>query len=130
MVLSSKLNFFLNLMILSTLAQTVTVKYDLRTRLYQVTLHICFNSSSYVSSMSRYGTVMGGLLSEKFLDTNLTIPFAGPPLNTPSLQKYKRVCHLSSQLESYPIVAFFFNSLNLYFKLYLFILMNHPILLN
>ncbi|MBA0774414.1 hypothetical protein Gotri_009627 [Gossypium trilobum] len=39
----------------------------------------------------RYGTVMGGLLSEKFLDTNLTIPFAGPPLNTPSLQKYKRM---------------------------------------
>ncbi|TXG73656.1 hypothetical protein EZV62_002235 [Acer yangbiense] len=38
-----------------------------------------------------YGTVMGGLLSEKFLDTNLAIPFAGPPLNTPSLQKYKRV---------------------------------------
>ncbi|KAK4382272.1 UNVERIFIED_CONTAM: hypothetical protein Sradi_4888300 [Sesamum radiatum] len=38
-----------------------------------------------------YGTVMGGLLSEKFLDTNLTIPFAGPPLNTPSLQKYKRM---------------------------------------
>lgn len=38
-----------------------------------------------------YGTVMGGLLSEKFLDTNLSIPFAGPPLNTPSLQKYKRV---------------------------------------
>ncbi|KAM5584426.1 hypothetical protein ABKV19_004012 [Rosa sericea] len=37
-----------------------------------------------------YGTVMGGLLSEKFLDTNLSIPFAGPPLNTPSLQKYKR----------------------------------------
>jgi len=34
---------------------------------------------------------MGGLLSEKFLDTNLTIPFAGPRLNTPSLQKYKRV---------------------------------------
>ncbi|KAL0369553.1 UNVERIFIED_CONTAM: hypothetical protein Sangu_0273400 [Sesamum angustifolium] len=34
---------------------------------------------------------MGGLLSEKFLDTNLTIPFAGPPLNTPSLQKYKRM---------------------------------------
>lgn len=34
---------------------------------------------------------MGGLLSEKFLDTNLNIPFAGPPLNTPSLQKYKRV---------------------------------------
>ncbi|XP_048139766.1 flagellar radial spoke protein 5 isoform X3 [Rhodamnia argentea] len=38
-----------------------------------------------------YGTVMGGLLSEKFLDTNLSIPFAGPPLNTPSLQKYKRM---------------------------------------
>ncbi|KAG5577970.1 hypothetical protein H5410_058104 [Solanum commersonii] len=38
-----------------------------------------------------YGTVMGGLLSEKFLDTNLTIPFAGPALNTPSLQKYKRM---------------------------------------
>lgn len=35
---------------------------------------------------------MGGLLSEKFLDANLTIPFAGPSLNTPSLQKYKRVC--------------------------------------
>ncbi|XP_031110836.1 flagellar radial spoke protein 5 isoform X2 [Ipomoea triloba] len=38
-----------------------------------------------------YGTVMGGLLSEKFLDTNLMIPFAGPQLNTPSLQKYKRM---------------------------------------
>ncbi|XP_043699002.1 perakine reductase-like [Telopea speciosissima] len=38
-----------------------------------------------------YGTVLGGLLSEKFLDTNLSIPFAGPPLNTPSLQKYKRM---------------------------------------
>ncbi|KAJ0976750.1 hypothetical protein J5N97_012224 [Dioscorea zingiberensis] len=38
-----------------------------------------------------YGTVMGGLLSEKFLDANVTIPFAGPPLNTPSLQKYKRM---------------------------------------
>ncbi|RRT32436.1 hypothetical protein B296_00059140 [Ensete ventricosum] len=37
-----------------------------------------------------YGTVMGGLLSEKFLDANVSIPFAGPPLNTPSLQKYKR----------------------------------------
>lgn len=42
----------------------------------------------------RYGTVMGGLLSEKFLDTNLMIPFAGPALNTPSLQKYKRVISL------------------------------------
>ncbi|KAJ6983980.1 hypothetical protein NC653_022256 [Populus alba x Populus x berolinensis] len=39
-----------------------------------------------------YGTVMGGLLSEKFLDTNLSIPFSAPPLNTPSLQKYKRAC--------------------------------------
>ncbi|XP_068660489.1 LOW QUALITY PROTEIN: uncharacterized protein [Aristolochia californica] len=38
-----------------------------------------------------YGTVMGGLLSEKFLDTNINIPFASPPLNTPSLQKYKRM---------------------------------------
>ncbi|KAK9755944.1 hypothetical protein RND81_01G061200 [Saponaria officinalis] len=38
-----------------------------------------------------YGTVMGGLLSEKFLDTNLSIPFAGPSLDTPSLQKYKRM---------------------------------------
>lgn len=38
-----------------------------------------------------YGTVMGGLLSEKFLDTNVNIPFSGPPLNTPSLQKYKRM---------------------------------------
>ncbi|KAF6172026.1 hypothetical protein GIB67_029444 [Kingdonia uniflora] len=38
-----------------------------------------------------YGTVLGGLLSEKFLDTNLSIPFAGPPLNTPSLRKYKRM---------------------------------------
>ncbi|KAF3772885.1 Flagellar radial spoke protein 5 [Nymphaea thermarum] len=38
-----------------------------------------------------YGTVMGGLLSEKFLDTNISIPFAAPPLNTPSLQKYKRM---------------------------------------
>uniref|UniRef100_A0A2P2K7K0 Putative aryl-alcohol dehydrogenase C750.01 isoform X1 n=1 Tax=Rhizophora mucronata TaxID=61149 RepID=A0A2P2K7K0_RHIMU len=39
----------------------------------------------------RYGTVLGGLLSEKFLDTNLSIPLAGPPLNNPSLQKYKRM---------------------------------------
>ncbi|KAJ9699463.1 hypothetical protein PVL29_008177 [Vitis rotundifolia] len=38
-----------------------------------------------------YGTVMGGLLSEKFLDTNIAIPFSAPPLNTPSLQKYKRM---------------------------------------
>lgn len=38
-----------------------------------------------------YGTLMGGLLSEKFLDVNVSIPFAGPSLNTPSLQKYKRM---------------------------------------
>lgn len=38
-----------------------------------------------------YGTVMGGLLSEKFLDTNISIPFVGPSLNTPSLNKYKRM---------------------------------------
>ncbi|PKU86321.1 flagellar radial spoke protein 5-like [Dendrobium catenatum] len=38
-----------------------------------------------------YGTVMGGLLSEKFLDVNLSIPFSGPTLNTPSLKKYKRM---------------------------------------
>ncbi|CAH9094096.1 unnamed protein product [Cuscuta epithymum] len=38
-----------------------------------------------------YGTVMGGLLSEKYLDTNFRIPFSGPKLNTPSLQKYKRM---------------------------------------
>lgn len=38
-----------------------------------------------------YGTVMGGLLSEKFLDVNVSIPFAGPPLDTPSLNKYKRM---------------------------------------
>ncbi|KAL3616067.1 hypothetical protein CASFOL_040361 [Castilleja foliolosa] len=44
-----------------------------------------------MAELCNYGTVMGGLLSEKFLDTNLTIPFAGPPLNTPSLQKYKRM---------------------------------------
>ena len=52
----------------------------------------------------RYGTVMGGLLSEKFLDANLTIPFAGPSLNTPSLQKYKRVSvpsHMSFMESSY-----------------------------
>ncbi|CAN6438767.1 unnamed protein product [Victoria cruziana] len=36
-----------------------------------------------------YGTVMGGLLSEKFHNTNVLFPFAAPPLNTPSLQKYK-----------------------------------------
>ncbi|KAI8524285.1 hypothetical protein RHMOL_Rhmol13G0138400 [Rhododendron molle] len=45
-----------------------------------------------------YGTVMGGLLSEKFLDTNLSIPFAGPPLNTPSLQKYKRAAVAGSMV--------------------------------
>jgi hypothetical protein len=45
----------------------------------------------YISLWCRYGTVMGGLLSEKFLDANINIPFAGPATNTPSLQKYKRV---------------------------------------
>ncbi|XP_042477006.1 flagellar radial spoke protein 5-like [Macadamia integrifolia] len=45
----------------------------------------------YGVKLITYGTVLGGLLSEKFLDTNLSIPFAGPPLNTPSLQKYKRM---------------------------------------
>ncbi|KAG0598449.1 hypothetical protein M758_12G074600 [Ceratodon purpureus] len=38
-----------------------------------------------------YGTVMGGLISEKFLDANISIPFAGPALDTPSLNKYKRM---------------------------------------
>ncbi|KAI5082217.1 hypothetical protein GOP47_0001960 [Adiantum capillus-veneris] len=38
-----------------------------------------------------YGTVMGGLLSEKFLDTDISIPFVGPSLNTPSLNKYKQM---------------------------------------
>ncbi|PWA53449.1 NAD(P)-linked oxidoreductase superfamily protein [Artemisia annua] len=47
--------------------------------------------SAHIESNSIYGTVMGGLLSEKLLDTNLSIPFAGPLLNTPSLQKYKRM---------------------------------------
>jgi hypothetical protein len=46
-------------------------------------------------SLCRYGTVMGGLLSEKFLDTNISIPFSGPPLNTPSLNKYKQVSTLN-----------------------------------
>ncbi|KAF3790579.1 Flagellar radial spoke protein 5 [Nymphaea thermarum] len=36
-----------------------------------------------------YGTVMGGLLSDKFLNTNMLFPLAAPPLNSPSLQKYK-----------------------------------------
>ncbi|XP_023639902.1 perakine reductase isoform X1 [Capsella rubella] len=45
-----------------------------------------------------YGTVMGGLLSEKFLGTNLTIPFAGPRLDTPSLQKYKRILRVKLQM--------------------------------
>lgn len=53
-----------------------------------------FDLTTHLSEC-RYGTVMGGLLSEKFLDANLTIPFAGPSLNTPSLQKYKRVCMCS-----------------------------------
>ncbi|CAM6002581.1 unnamed protein product [Sphagnum balticum] len=45
-----------------------------------------------------YGTVMGGLLSEKFLDANISIPFAGPALDTPSLQKYKRPSVASSMI--------------------------------
>ncbi|XP_031474190.1 flagellar radial spoke protein 5-like isoform X3 [Nymphaea colorata] len=44
-------------------------------------------TSLFLSLM--YGTVMGGLLSEKFLNTNMLFPLAAPPLNTPSLQKYK-----------------------------------------
>ena len=48
-------------------------------------------------SLNRYGTVMGGLLSEKFLDTNISIPFSGPPLNTPSLNKYKQVSVLTCE---------------------------------
>ncbi|KAI5082214.1 hypothetical protein GOP47_0001957 [Adiantum capillus-veneris] len=38
-----------------------------------------------------YGTVMGGLLSEKFLGSNPSLPFVGPSLNTPSLNKYKQM---------------------------------------
>lgn len=38
-----------------------------------------------------YGTVMGGLLSEKFLGANPSIPFMGPSLSTPSLNKYKQM---------------------------------------
>ncbi|MCO5567046.1 hypothetical protein L7F22_020731 [Adiantum nelumboides] len=38
-----------------------------------------------------YGTVMGGLLSEKFLGTNPSVPFMGPSLSTPSLNKYKQM---------------------------------------
>ncbi|CAN6438765.1 unnamed protein product [Victoria cruziana] len=52
-----------------------------------------------------YGTVMGGLLSEKFLDTNISIPFAAPPLNTPSLQKYKRVKIIPLQVLLYNLLV-------------------------
>ena len=45
----------------------------------------------FCSFQIRYGTVMGGLLSEKFLDANVSIPFMGPSLDTPSLKKYKQV---------------------------------------
>ncbi|KAG6543862.1 hypothetical protein Mapa_014702 [Marchantia paleacea] len=38
-----------------------------------------------------YGTVMGGLLSNKWLDVNVNVPFMGPKLDTPSLGKYKRM---------------------------------------
>ena len=39
---------------------------------------------------------MGGLLSEKFLDANVSIPFMGPSLDTPSLKKYKQVLNYTS----------------------------------
>ncbi|BBN16120.1 hypothetical protein MPTK1_7g03590 [Marchantia polymorpha subsp. ruderalis] len=38
-----------------------------------------------------YGTVMGGLLSNKWLDVNVNVPFMGPKLDTPSLGKYKQM---------------------------------------
>lgn len=59
--------------------------------LTEFTLSAVQLSIPWIINECRYGTVMGGLLSEKFLDTNLSIPFSAPPLNTPSLQKYKRV---------------------------------------
>ncbi|KAJ6906858.1 flagellar radial spoke protein 5 isoform X2 [Populus alba x Populus x berolinensis] len=54
----------------------------------QVQTFTCGHASSTKNGRALYGTVMGGLLSEKFLDTNLSIPFSAPPLNTPSLQKW------------------------------------------
>jgi hypothetical protein len=41
---------------------------------------------------------MGGLLSEKFLDANISIPFMGPALDTPSLKKYKQVWKLNTSV--------------------------------
>ncbi|KAL3683133.1 hypothetical protein R1sor_001155 [Riccia sorocarpa] len=38
-----------------------------------------------------YGTVMGGLLSNKWLDVRINVPFMGPKIDTPSLGKYKRM---------------------------------------
>ena len=82
---------------MAELCQLTGVK--LITSLSLIIIHLNSQSSDtdnrfikYLFKKRRYGTVMGGLLSEKFLDTNLAIPFAAPALNTPSLQKYKRVC--------------------------------------
>eukprot|EP00850_Spirogloea_muscicola_P013305 SM000089S23861 [mRNA] locus=s89:415487:418677:+ [translate_table: standard] len=38
-----------------------------------------------------YGTLLGGLLSEKYLDSREPNSFGGPKLSTPSLNKYKRM---------------------------------------
>eukprot|EP00850_Spirogloea_muscicola_P008180 SM000043S15808 [mRNA] locus=s43:209057:212272:- [translate_table: standard] len=38
-----------------------------------------------------YGTLLGGLLSEKYLDSREPNSFSGPKLSTPSLNKYKRM---------------------------------------
>eukprot|EP00245_Coleochaete_scutata_P004083 TRINITY_DN16309_c0_g2_i1.p1 TRINITY_DN16309_c0_g2~~TRINITY_DN16309_c0_g2_i1.p1 ORF type:complete len:410 (+),score=60.72 TRINITY_DN16309_c0_g2_i1:149-1378(+) len=38
-----------------------------------------------------YGTICGGLLSEKYLDKREPNTWGGPTLDTPSLQKYKRM---------------------------------------
>ena len=54
------------------------------------------NDMQFCSFQIRYGTVMGGLLSEKFLDANVSIPFMGPSLDTPSLKKYKQVLNYTS----------------------------------
>ncbi|KAL5974616.1 hypothetical protein ACLOJK_031286 [Asimina triloba] len=54
-------------------------------------LYMFGSNLQYLFSLHAYGTVMGGLLSEKYLGTNLSIPLALPLLNTPSLQKYKKM---------------------------------------
>lgn len=54
-------------------------------------MHIELLTSSKWDSECRYGTVMGGLLSNKWLDVNVNVPFMGPKLDTPSLGKYKQV---------------------------------------